>query len=206
MFPRLLTIAVLAGAALAADRNPAPSSLTLVIEYETPPSPASIAEMRQELKFLLSETPVRVDWRLRSEISSGLEIADLAVIRFRGNCRMETMPVVFDERGPLAFTHTSDGEILPFSEVLCDRVRVLARSAMFGGDFARQDQLLGRALARVIAHELYHMVGQNHGHGKEGVARHSLTGSQLIADRFALQPRDAARMGRKPSPAGLTHP
>jgi len=39
-------------------------------------------------------------------------------------------PVYLDERGPMAFTHTSDGEVLPFSEVLCDRVGVAAQSAM----------------------------------------------------------------------------
>lgn len=36
---------------------------------------------------------------------------------------MEPVPYRYDERGPLAFTHSVDGEILPFSEVACDKVR-----------------------------------------------------------------------------------
>lgn len=171
--------------------------LTLVVEYETAPAPESLTEMRKELSGILEKTGLQVEWKLRSEIKLGDSLNDLAVIRLRGNCRMEAMPVVFDERGPLAFAHTTDGEILPFTEVVCDRVRGLTRSAMFGGEHARGNQLLGRAMARVVAHELYHVVAGEHQHDKEGITRSSLSGRQLIADHLDFSDKAAGRMPAK---------
>jgi hypothetical protein len=94
----------------------------------------------------------------------------------------------------MAFTHTSDGEVLPFSEVLCDRVGVAAQSAMEGGEFSRRDELLGRALARVLAHEIYHIKGKCNEHGRSGVARKALSGRELIAATLDFAPADARRM------------
>lgn len=158
--------------------------LTLVVQYENQPPAESLVEMRRELNTLLQKSSIQVEWRLREEMKEGTEVSDLVLVKFRGNCRMQTEPVLLDERGPLAFTHTTDGEVLPFSEVLCDKVRVAARSAMHGGQIARGNTLMGRAMARVLAHEIYHIAGNTKGHTKEGVSKRSLTGAQLIADRI----------------------
>ena len=104
------------------------------------------------------------------------------------------MPLLYDERGPLAFTHSTDGEVLPFSMVSCDRVRHSVESAMWGGDRARADLLLGRALGRVLAHELVHIVAKSSKHGVKGVAKTALSGGQLIADRLELDVDDVERL------------
>jgi hypothetical protein len=116
------------------------------------------------------------------------------VVKFRGTCQMDTMPFLFDERGPLAFTHSTDGEVLPFSEVACDRVRQSVESAMWGGDRRRADLLFGRALGRVLAHELVHIVAKSNKHGRKGIAMTSLSGVQLIADRLELDAHDVERL------------
>ena len=179
------------------DRVSSPKGpLTLVVEYETPPAEESLTEMRRELSGILEKTGLQIEWKLRSEIKLGDSLSDLAVIRLRGNCRMEAMPIVFDERGPLAFAHTADGEILPFTEVVCDRVRGLTRAAMFGGEHARGNQLLGRAMARVVAHELYHVVAGAQ-HDAEGITRASLSGRQLIDDRLGFSEKAIGRLSAK---------
>src|SRR5260370_22742166 len=104
----------------------------------------------------------------------------------------------------MAFTHTSGSAILPYSEVECDKVRVSLRSAMWGGDYERGDLLMGRALGRVLAHELYHIVGKTAGHGSDGVARRVLSGAQLISDRLRLQPADAGLVERSTTPSDST--
>src|SRR6185369_3730106 len=93
------------------------------------------------------------------------------VVRFKGKCVREPVPDLYDERVPLAFAHSTDGVVQPVSEVACDRVVAAARSAMSGDDFAHADLLLGRALGRVVAHELVHMLSKSGAHGQEGVAR-----------------------------------
>jgi hypothetical protein len=63
------------------------------------------------------------------------------------------------------------------------------------GDQRRDgDRLLGRALARVMAHEIVHMIGKCSDHSDSGVFRHALSGRQLIAERLELDPQDIARL------------
>jgi hypothetical protein len=168
--------------------------LTLVVTSEQPMREATATAMHQELAKLMKQASIQIEWMQLSDFKPGTDVHDLVLVKFRGSCQITPAEVYLDERGPLAFTHTSDGEVLPFSEVLCDRVGVAARSAMEGGEFGRRDVLLGRALARVLAHELYHIKGQAHDHGKEGVARHSLTGRDLIGETLSFAPADARRM------------
>ena len=129
---------------------------------------------------------------------------NLVVVTFHGTCIMEPIPFLYDERGPLAFTYSSDGNVLPFGEVACDKVRSSIGKAMWGGDYRRSDTLLGRALARVLAHELYHMLAHTPEHAKTGLARHDLSGSDLISDELRLNPTELNRirsaMGVQDSP------
>ena len=158
--------------------------VTLLFQFEDRHSDESVAVMKEEVRSLM--TGVDVDWRLIDDLRTGESFADLVVVKFRGSCQMQTIPpYLIDERGPtaLAFTHTADGEVLPFSEVECDKVRVAIRSAMHGDDFRHADALLGRALGRVLAHELYHVIENTQHHERRGVNRSALSGAQLISDR-----------------------
>lgn len=159
-------------------------NLTVLFQFENKHSSESLEVMKKELQSLM--TGIEVDWRLIEDLRAGESFPDLVVVKFRGSCQMEAIPpYLIDERGPaaLAFTHTSDGTVLPFSEVACDKVRLTIQSAMHGDDFRHADALLGRALGRVLAHELYHVIENTKHHQKEGVNRSALTGAQLIADR-----------------------
>ena len=170
--------------------------LTLVVSTERPLPAATVTEMHREMDKLMKQASIQVEWMQLSDFTPGTEVPDLVLVKFKGNCRIQPLPVILDERGPMAFTHTSDGEVLPFSEVLCDRVGVAAHSAMAGGEFGRRDELLGRALARVLAHELYHIKGKCSEHGHSGVARRALSGRELIAATLDFAPADAQRMVR----------
>ena len=95
---------------------------------------------------------------------------------------------------PYASTRTANGEVQPFGDVDCDRVVNSVRSAMFGGDFAKADMLVGRALGRVVAHELVHMLTKSDVHGREGVQKPALSGKQLIAASLPLSAFDVDRL------------
>ncbi len=107
---------------------------------------------------------------------------------------MEPVPYLYDERGPLAFTYSTDGAVLPFSEIECDKVRSSLRTAMWGGDYKRSDVLFGRALARVLAHELYHVLAKTHSHASQGIAEKSLSGAQLISGQLQLNQAELNQM------------
>jgi hypothetical protein len=194
-----LSVCFLAAICLSARAEGLPElnyPLTLVISLEHPLAAETEVEMHREMDKLMMQAFIRVEWKQLSDFAAGSEVHDLVLVKFRGDCRIQASPAYLDERGPMAFTHTSDGEVLPFSEVLCNRVGVAAQSAMSGGEFSHRDVLLGRALARVLAHELYHIRGKCNGHGRSGVARKSLTGRELIANTFSFAPADARRMVR----------
>ena len=65
---------------------------------------------------------------------------------------------------------------------------------MSGGDFNHTDLLFGRALGRVIAHEVVHMLSKSGAHGNQGVAKPALSGSSLIAPDLHLSPADLERI------------
>jgi hypothetical protein len=170
------------------------TNLTILLDFEKKPSGDTLGEMQREIRQLLAGTGVRLDLRMRSEVEANQDFEDVVLLRFRGSCRASDFAPLLDERGPFAWSHTSEGAILPFADVACDHVRRAVEEALFGGEKARRDVFLGRALGRVVAHELYHIIGGVHSHGKKGVAQSALSGRELIADRMILEPEDARRM------------
>ena len=117
-----------------------------------------------------------------------VSFSNLMVVRFKGTCVLKPVPYLYDERGPMAFTYSTEGEVQPFSEVACDQVTRVVRSAMSGSDFARADLLMGRALGRVLAHEVVHILTKSGTHGHDGIAKTALSGSQLIGPELRLEP------------------
>ena len=168
-------------------------TLTVVLDFKGPHTDRSVEAMKSELKTILGGTGLSLEWRSPEEAAK-TTMDNLVVVSFKGRCILEPVPYLYDERGPLAFTHMTEGEMLPFSEVACDTVTRSVRSAMFGGDFAKADQLLGRALGRVVAHELVHMLTKSTKHAREGVEKNALTGQQLIAEHLNLSEEDLQRL------------
>jgi hypothetical protein len=65
---------------------------------------------------------------------------------------------------------------------------------MDGEDFARPDYLMGRALGRVLAHELVHILTKSAAHGQDGVTQPALTGRELIGAPLRLTHTDVERL------------
>jgi hypothetical protein len=167
--------------------------ITIVLDFQGPRSEQSVAEMKREFAGIMKDTAVRFDFRSRGQASQEA-LSDLVLVRFKGKCVLDPVGYLYDERGPMAFTYSTDGAVQPFSEVACDKVTSAVRSAMSGGDFANADVLLGRALGRVLAHEVVHMLSKSGAHGHTGVAKTALSGSQLIAPELRLEPEDVERI------------
>ncbi len=168
-------------------------NLTVLLDIEQQHSPRALVEMRKELAKVFKPTNLNLDVRLRRDAKADDTYNDVVLVKLKGICRMEHYAPLMDERGPFAFTHTVDGKILPFSEVACDHIARSVERAI-GGQTMDRERLLGRALARVMAHEIVHMVGKCSDHSPAGVFRHSLSGRQLIADKLELEPEDIARL------------
>src|SRR5262249_13086397 len=79
----------------------------------------------------------------------------------------------------LADTSISNGHVLPFFRVDCPRLIRMLGSQL-------EPSVLGRALARVIAHEIYHIVARTTDHQQNGVAKAVFSLRDLTAARFEL--------------------
>ena len=167
--------------------------VTVIMNFKAAYSAPVIAEMQRETAHILGATGLRVGWSSSAE-ASGQSFRELVVMTFKGSCTFQAAPPRYDETGPYATTRTADGVVQPFGEVDCDHVAGSARSAMTGGDYSRADMLTGRALGRVVAHELVHMLTHSAQHGHEGVQKPSLTARQLIAASLPLSQEDADRL------------
>ncbi|MCS7044030.1 MAG: hypothetical protein N2036_10430 [Bryobacteraceae bacterium] len=154
--------------------------VTLVMEADRPLPSKAIQSMREEMARLFGASKVRLQWADRGETGLGFEAEGIVVLRLKGECRMPDLPMPPDERGPLAWTHVSEGVVLPFSEIDCASVTRAAQSALRGGERSLGDVFLGRALARVAAHELVHILLQRKEHVPKGIFRRGLTARELV--------------------------
>jgi hypothetical protein len=188
---RLIAALGVAAIAFAAD-------VTIVVDFEGPHSERSVEQMKRETAEIVKDSGLHLEWRAREQVG-GNSYPNLVLVRFTGRCVLEPVPVLYDERGPFAFTYGADGDVLPFTEVACDHVRASVQSAMGGDDYARPDYLMGRALGRVVAHELVHILTRSRAHG-QGVAGPNLSGRELIGAPLRLSRRDVERLRCK---AGL---
>ena len=176
-----------------AERPSGPPALTIVLEFQGAHSNRTVSEMRREFETVMQATGLRFEWRMREDVAEQT-FDNIVLVRFKGSCVLPPVGYLHEDRGPLAFTYSNGDTLLPFSQVMCDRVTSSVRSAMFGGDFERPDLLLGRALGRVVAHEIVHILTHSGAHGKTGIEKTALSGNLLIAPRLRLSEADLVRV------------
>jgi hypothetical protein len=174
----LLTLVVSACTAFAAG------SVTLILQFDADHSERSITEMKSELQSLMRDSGVELNWRRLDEVSASDSFPSIVVVTFHGSCEMKPITAPLPS-GPvaLAYSYVSDGQVIPFADVECDRLRGSLRSARTEPGYTG-DVLFGRALGRVLAHELHHIIERTRSHTHQGISRKSLSPQDLIADRL----------------------
>ncbi len=154
------------------------ATVTVVMRFEEAFPPVTMHVMKTELQHILHRSGVRLDWRVYPEML-GKELSNsFAVVHFKGKCEVDdSVPVA---SAILAQTDTLDGNIIPYAEVHCDRIQEMLHGTLTDEGFPQREALLGRALARVLAHELYHILTRTKEHGQNGIAKPSLRPRDLV--------------------------
>jgi hypothetical protein len=171
--------------------------VTLVLQFEDGYSTESLDAMKSEVASIVGESGIKVDFRFLADIHTSESFENLVVVRFRGACVMQPRDFIRDERGYYAFSYVSDGDVLPFSEVECDKVANSIGPQMSRSQWRDHDSVLGRALGRVLAHELFHMLAKSQHHSGDGVTKSALSPAQLVADRLRMNRADLEKLGKK---------
>ena len=175
------------------------SPLTVVVDYEQPHSTSSFDAMAAELKSIMKRVGISLEVKEQASLPPNAQFGQLVLFKMAGSCEAVPIPVdaLSDERGPLAMAYASDGQILPFGEVRCDRVRMsLERTLGRGIPSERESNAYGSALGKVIAHEIYHMLAHESKHTRSGITKEALSSSDLLAHNSNL-PNDAREAIRR---------
>jgi hypothetical protein len=150
--------------------------------------PVSIKHaLEDEVESIMGPLGRHFVWRTIASVTGNEVSAELAVLTFKGRCDVEGLTPKEAHPGALGWTHVSDGAILPFSDIDCDRIRVFVQKELLYRKVGEREEVFGRAMARVVAHELYHIFANTPHHGSDGVAKSAYTVQELLSDDFVFE-------------------
>jgi hypothetical protein len=174
-----------------ADAASVPShekKLVIFLISDSALAPAASSEMKQELSHLLQPAAIHVEWQDPAVDRDAAENDYSALVRLRGSCHPTVPSTRFEHAvsGPftLASSAVSDGVVLPFGDIDCAALNFFLGPSLWKESGPVQEFVYARAIARLMAHELYHVIGQTHDHAHSGVAESSFTVAELLSDNF----------------------
>lgn len=178
--------------ALAGQQGAQLAPITIYTSFQQePPSEAVLGAMRMELTSIMAPMGLRFEWRSVGQASGSEPAVELAVVTFKGSCDATRLALKPPHAGPLGWTHISEGAILPFADVDCDGLRSFLQQSLMGVRANDREDVFGRALARVVAHELYHILANTQHHGSEGIGKAEYSLKNLLADDFQFGEKES---------------
>jgi mono/diheme cytochrome c family protein len=105
----------------------------------------------------------------------------------------------------LAVTSVSDGRVLPYSHVNCNALRTFLAPLLVSLALPSREAIFGRALGRVVAHELYHILTKERLHGQDGIGAAQFTAEQLMSADLRFGEREVERLRASLVPIVLSY-
>jgi hypothetical protein len=201
---KLVLFCLLAGVfpGLSETRGATFAPITLYTQFQQAPPAGVLEALQDEVETIMAPIGLRFEWRDLSQTGGHEVSAELAVVSFKGRCDIAGLMARSKFEGALGWTHVSDGQILPFTDVSCDRVREFTQPTLLTLRTEDREEKYGRALGRVLAHELYHIFANTMHHGSMGVAKESYSVQDLLADDFQFQAKESRMLqATRPKPA-----
>jgi hypothetical protein len=189
----VLSLLLVALPAIGQERRADPP-IALYTSFQQPVSPTVLQALRDELDGLMEPALMHLEWRSLSGVSGSEVASELAVVKFLGRCDVDALEMKAGHPGALGWTHVSDGIILPFADVDCDRIRSFVQKDLMFVHASDREEAFGRAVARVLAHELFHIFTQTAHHGSDGVGKSAFTVQELLSDDFQFHGREAGML------------
>jgi hypothetical protein len=204
MFARLLALCSLLTLVVSPGRTGSNvltgPDLVVYLKSDSAQPPRPLEYMKVELSALLLPAGYRLEWRESTTSNRNVENAELLLVELRGTCGLPGGRLSIDTAdatGSLASTFVSGNRVLPFSWLNCESLTRLIAHSLASEPGARRDYLYGRAMARLLAHEVYHVVANTKEHGRAGIAKAAFTTKDLLSERFAFEPVMTAKPPRR---------
>ena len=194
MYARLMAticlLFVISSAARADSAVPASDALEVYIKGQEASTPDVLAAMNRELNGLLDAAGYRVIWRGAADPPSSAGVENLVIVELRGVCMAQFADIAskpLSSTIPLASSSVVDGKVLPFSWVDCSALNRFLAPVASAKPKVEQDDLYGRSMARLLAHELYHVLAQTDDLAPAGIAKARFSIEDLLADHFEFE-------------------
>jgi hypothetical protein len=168
--------------------------IAVYTSFQQPVPPAVFQALQDELEDLMEPAMMHLEWRSLAGVTGSEVSSELAVVKFLGRCDVEGLSMKSDHPGALGWTHVSDGTILPFADVDCDRIRSFVQKELMFVHTSQREEIFGRAVARVLAHELYHIFTQTAHHGSDGIGKSAFSVQELLSDEFQFRGKEAGML------------
>lgn len=178
-------LCIAAAVMLAGNSGVAETHLALILSFEKPTSEMIIAAMRAEVERLFAPVQAVIELAVLDDGLALTSAADhMIFIDFEGECR----PGLRERPGKvsdltLGHMYSVDNQLQAIARIRC--------SALGRHIGPVTEGVYGRALARIVAHEMYHYLTQRSSHGNHGLftsdlSAPSLTGHWLDFDKDDL--------------------
>jgi len=169
-----------------------PGSIALYVDFQHQPPAEVVEALQQEVEVIMAPMGAEIEWRSLKAASGGEVSTQLAVVKFLGRCEAIGFAAPHAVKpGALGWTHVSDGFILPFSDIDCDGIRQFIQIGLLGIDGKNRAEAYGRAVGRVLAHELYHIFANTTHHGTNGVGKAVYSVRDLLSPDFHFEEHES---------------
>lgn len=184
------------GAALPCGLHTKPGRIEvgLYATFQDAPSAAVREAAQEELSGVLTPSGILVHWRSESDLVKDAWWNRVATIQFRGGCDPSDLRTRPPHPWKFGRTQVSDGKVIPYAEIRCDELRAYLAPVLVSMGQKGRALVFGRALGRVLAHELYHILAKTRRHGTVGIGKESFTPAELTADEFQFPDEEVQRL------------
>jgi len=171
----------------------------LYAEFQQEPSVRVRTVIREELASIMMPTGAVVEWR-PLERAGKERWSRLVVVHFKGRCDSSDLSLYDPYPWVLGQTYISDGEIIPFSDIYCTAIRAMLAQTLVSTDRSTRPFVFARAVARVLAHELYHVLAATRHHASGGLGEGFYSARELAADDFRFEDKEIQRLQKAIAP------
>jgi hypothetical protein len=186
-----LAVVLLAALPLSGAEHEAPVATALYVHFEQQPPMDVWNALRAEVETIMAPMGTEFDWRSLDAVTGTEVSTQLAVVKFFGRCDVSGPAMHNFKTSALGWTHISDGAILPFTDIDCDGIRDFLQFGLQSIDPKMRLTVYGRAVGRVLAHELYHIFAHTTHHGSNGVGKAIYSEHDLLSPDFRFQDRES---------------
>lgn len=172
--------------------------IALYADFQCDPPREVVAAIRDELRRIMAPIGLEFDWRSISESQNQVS-AGLVVVSFKGACEADGLSPLPLPEAALGWTHVSDGVILPFSDIDCAAIRSFVQLDLLKMQKARRAEAYGRAIGRVLSHEMYHVFAHTQSHGIAGIGKAAYTVQELLSPAFRFDAHESRELRNRES-------